>query len=182
MIATDSDPIITCNDADISTCIQSLADQIHSTIQKDTVLIGILDYGHIVAKRLAHHLLQDHKAQLPVGALDISLYDNSKLKDANYVSIQRSDIPFSISSKTVILVTDHLGQGHDIRGALATLYDFGNPTSILLATLIDTNECKLPIFAHFVGQRLSLPKNTSAQVFLSEIDGFNEVHQVPASY
>ena len=32
MIATDSDPIITCNDADA--CIQSLVDQIHSPFKR----------------------------------------------------------------------------------------------------------------------------------------------------
>jgi pyrimidine operon attenuation protein/uracil phosphoribosyltransferase len=64
---------------------------------------------------------------------------------------RRSQIPFSVDGREVILVDDVLHTGRTIRAALNELFDFGRPRAVRLAVLADRGGRELPVSADFLG-------------------------------
>ena len=89
--------------------------------------------------------------------------------------VRRTEIPFSIDDKRILLVDDVLYTGRTIRSALDALIDFGRPRSIQLIVLVDRGHRELPIKADYVGKNLPTSLKQSVQVRLQEIDGEDEV-------
>jgi pyrimidine operon attenuation protein/uracil phosphoribosyltransferase len=89
--------------------------------------------------------------------------------------VRRTEIPFSIDDKRILLVDDVLYTGRTIRSALDALIDFGRPRSIQLIVLVDRGHRELPIKADYVGKNLPTSIKQSVQVRLQEIDGDDEV-------
>jgi pyrimidine operon attenuation protein/uracil phosphoribosyltransferase len=89
--------------------------------------------------------------------------------------IEKTDIPFSLDDKKVVLVDDVLFTGRTIRAAMDALIDFGRPRLIQLAVLIDRGHRELPIRADFVGKNLPSSLWESVVVKLMEKDGTDEV-------
>ena len=87
----------------------------------------------------------------------------------------RTEIPFSIDDKRILLVDDVLYTGRTIRAALDALIEFGRPRSIQLVVLVDRGHRELPIKADYVGKNLPTSTRQSVQVRLQEIDGEDEV-------
>ena len=132
-------------------------------------LVGILTRGDLLAHRLASKIKQIEGTDVPLGALDISFYrDDSILNIAPVV--QGTDILFSLDGKTIVLVDDVLYTGRTIRAALDALMDFGRPSRIQLATLVDRGHRELPIRADFVGKNVPSASNESVRLFLKEVD------------
>jgi pyrimidine operon attenuation protein/uracil phosphoribosyltransferase len=77
-------------------------------------------------------------------------------------------IPFDVTGKTVVLVDDVLFSGRTTRAAMDALNDFGRPTRIQLAVLIDRGHRELPIKADFVGKNLPTAPNETVVVRLAE--------------
>ena len=58
-----------------------------------------------------------------------------------------SDIPFAVEDADIILVDDVLYTGRTIRAAMNEIFDYGRPSSIRLAALVDRGGRQLPICA-----------------------------------
>ena len=89
--------------------------------------------------------------------------------------VRRTEIPFSIDDKRILLVDDVLYTGRTIRAALDALIEFGRPRSIQLIVLVDRGHRELPIKADYVGKNLPTASSQSVQVHLTEVDGQDEV-------
>jgi pyrimidine operon attenuation protein / uracil phosphoribosyltransferase len=89
--------------------------------------------------------------------------------------LRRTEIPFSIDDRRILLVDDVLYTGRTIRAALDALIDFGRPRAIQLIVLIDRGHRELPIKADYVGKNIPTAPAESVQVRLLEIDGADEV-------
>jgi pyrimidine operon attenuation protein/uracil phosphoribosyltransferase len=89
--------------------------------------------------------------------------------------IRRTEIPFSIDDRLILLVDDVLYTGRTIRAALDALIDFGRPRAIQLVVLVDRGHRELPIRADYVGRNIPTSRQQSVQVRLREIDGRDEV-------
>ena len=89
--------------------------------------------------------------------------------------VRRTEIPFSIDNKRIVLVDDVLYTGRTIRAALDALIDFGRPRSLQLIVLVDRGHRELPIKADYVGKNLPTSTSQSVQVHMHEIDGCDEV-------
>ena len=89
--------------------------------------------------------------------------------------IRRTEIPFSIDNKRILLVDDVLYTGRTIRAALDALIEFGRPLAIQLIVLVDRGHRELPIKADYVGKNLPTSATQSVQVHLLETDGRDEV-------
>jgi len=89
--------------------------------------------------------------------------------------VRRTEIPFSIDDRKILLVDDVLYTGRTIRAALDALIDFGRPQAIQLVVLVDRGHRELPIKADYVGKNLPTSLKQSVQVHLQEIDGKDEV-------
>jgi pyrimidine operon attenuation protein/uracil phosphoribosyltransferase len=112
---------------------------------------------------------------IPSGILDITLYrDDLRLSDRKPM-LEKTDVPFSLDNKKVVLVDDVLFTGRTIRAAMDALIDFGRPKFIQLAVLIDRGHRELPIRADFVGKNLPSSLWESVVVKLTEKNGIDEV-------
>ena len=89
--------------------------------------------------------------------------------------VRKTEIPFSIDGRTIVLVDDVLYTGRTTRAALDALTDFGRPKSIQLVVLVDRGHRELPIKADYVGKNVPTSRQESVQVRLSELDGVDEV-------
>jgi pyrimidine operon attenuation protein / uracil phosphoribosyltransferase len=144
---------------------------------EELALVGIRTRGVPIAKRLAQALREITGHTVPTGALDITLYRDDLMRHAvgPQPLIRRTEIPFSIDDKRILLVDDVLYTGRTIRAALDALIDFGRPKAIRLVVLVDRGHRELPIKADHVGKNLPTSLSQSVQVRLTEIDGRDEV-------
>lgn len=133
-------------------------------------LIGIRTKGVYLARRLAEKILQLEGVKVPVGILDINLYrDDLTLLDHQPI-VKKTDIPFDITNKVLVLVDDVLFTGRTVRAALDALNDHGRPKTIQLAVLIDRGHRELPIRADYVGKQVSTKHNELIDLLLMETD------------
>lgn len=142
---------------------------------RDLAIVGIRSRGYFLAERIAASINQIDGIELPVGALDITLYRDDLSVVSEQPVIHKTEIDFDIEDKIVILVDDVLYTGRTIRCALDALIDFGRPRNIQLAVLIDRGHRELPIRADYVGKNLPTSKKELVQVRLREIDGEDSV-------
>ena len=121
--------------------------------------------------------VEGSEVDIPTGTLDITLYRDDLMRHAVAAQpvIRRTDIPFSIDDKRILLVDDVLYTGRTIRAALAALIEFGRPKAIQLVVLVDRGHRELPIKTDYVGKNLPTSLTQSVQVHLDEIDGRDEV-------
>jgi pyrimidine operon attenuation protein/uracil phosphoribosyltransferase len=140
-------------------------------------LVGIRTRGVPLARRVARTLREITGDEVPTGALDITLYRDDLMRHAvgPQPVVRRTEIPFSIDNRKIILVDDVLYTGRTIRAALDALIDFGRPKAIQLLCLVDRGHRELPIKADYVGKNLPTSLRESVQVKLQEIDGQDEV-------
>ena len=140
-------------------------------------LVGIRTRGVHIARRLARILKQISGDDVPTGALDITLYRDDLMRHpvGPQPVIRRTEIPFSIDNKKILLVDDVLYTGRTTRAALDALIDFGRPQLIQLIVLVDRGHRELPIKADYVGKNLPTNPDESVQVRLQETDGNDEV-------
>lgn len=143
----------------------------------DIRLVGIRTRGVPIARRIAAALKTITGADVPTGALDITLYRDD-LKRQQPV-VRSTEIPFGLEGRHVLLVDDVLYTGRTIRAALDALIDFGRPKSIQLVVLVDRGHRELPIRADYVGKNVPTAVTESVQVHLTEIDGRDEVEVQP---
>ena len=143
----------------------------------DIALVGVRTRGVPLARRLGRILKQITGDDVPTGALDITLYRDDLMRHAvgPQPVIRRTEIPFSIDNKKILLVDDVLYTGRTTRAALDALIDFGRPKAIQLIVLVDRGHRELPIKADYVGKNLPTNPEESVQVRLQETDGNDEV-------
>jgi pyrimidine operon attenuation protein/uracil phosphoribosyltransferase len=136
----------------------------------DIVLIGIRSGGAFLADGIAQQIRVIEGGDLPVGAVDITLYRDDCSGHLPHHPVGKTDIPFSLEAKKVILVDDVLYTGRTIRAAMDALMDFGRPQSIQLAVLIDRGHRELPIRADFVGRNVPTSQKENVQVVFDGSD------------
>lgn len=144
---------------------------------EELALVGIRTRGVTLARRLAQRLAEITGETVPTGTLDITLYRDDLMRSAvgPQPVIRRTEIPFSIDDRKILLVDDVLYTGRTIRAALDALIDFGRPKAIQLVVLVDRGHRELPIKADYVGKNLPTSLKESVQVRLHEADGVDEV-------
>jgi pyrimidine operon attenuation protein / uracil phosphoribosyltransferase len=143
---------------------------------EDLALVGVRSRGVPLARRLAHSLKQITGDDVPTGALDITLYRDDLMRHqvGPQPVVRKTEIPFSIDDRTIVLVDDVLYTGRTTRAALDALIDFGRPRAIQLVVLVDRGHRELPIKADYVGKNVPTSSQESVQVRLHELDGVNE--------
>ena len=139
------------------------------------VLLGIPTRGVALAQRLAACLAQVEGTQVPVGAIDATMYRDD-LRRQPVRGLERTDIPpRGVDGSTVVLVDDVLFSGRTVRAALDALSDVGRPRAVRLAVLVDRGHRELPIRADHVGKNLPTSLSERVRVLLTEYDGRDAV-------
>lgn len=142
---------------------------------KNLVLIGIWTGGVFLADRIAERVRVIDGTDIPRGDLDITLYRDDWTRIGHQPVVQKTQIPFSLDEKHVVLVDDVLFTGRTVRAAMDALIDFGRPDRIELAVLVDRGHRELPIQANYVGKYIETIHNMMINVYLKEHSGRDEV-------
>lgn len=161
----------------IDRCLTRIASEIleKNKGSVDLALVGIRTGGVFLAERLRKKISRIEGRDIPFGILDITLYRDDLSSTRRKPRLGKTDIPFSLDGKKVVLVDDVLFTGRTIRAAMDALIDFGRPKLIQLAVLIDRGHRELPIRADFVGKNLPSSLWQAVSVNLTEKDGKDEV-------
>jgi pyrimidine operon attenuation protein / uracil phosphoribosyltransferase len=152
------------------------------------VLIGIRTRGVPLAQRLASEIERTPLAQrlaseiertegvkVPVGLLDITLYRDDLTTVASSPVLKKTEIPFKVEGRAVILCDDVLFTGRTVRAAMDAILDFGRPRKILLAVLVDRGRRELPIEAQYIGKKIATSATEIVSVTFKETDGEDDV-------
>jgi pyrimidine operon attenuation protein/uracil phosphoribosyltransferase len=141
---------------------------------ENLALVGILRRGAPLADRLADLIERIEGARVPVGRLDIALYrdDYPERRPA----VGRTEMPFDITGKSVVLVDEVMFTGRTVRAAITALIDLGRPANIQLAVLLDRGHRELPIRADYVGKNLPTSRTEHVDCRLIELDGEDAVY------
>ena len=168
---------IILNEQQLRITIQRLANQLlenHLELE-NTVLIGIQPRGIYFSDRIVQQLSTlVAPASIHYGKLDITFYRDDVRTGLH--ELNKTDIPFSIENKNVILIDDVLWTGRTIRAALDALLDFGRPAKVELCVLIDRRFTRqLPIQADYVGRTIDTIITQKVKVYWKEKDDKDEV-------
>jgi pyrimidine operon attenuation protein/uracil phosphoribosyltransferase len=142
---------------------------------KELRIIGIRRRGIHLARRLVDKIQELAGIKPPLGTLDITLYRDDFRRRTDWPSVQKTEIPFSVEDKNVILVDDVLYTGRTTRAAIEAIMDYGRPASIQLAVLVDMGgHRELPIQADYMGIKVMTIRTQKVDVLLKELDGRDE--------
>ncbi|HWI14236.1 MAG TPA: bifunctional pyr operon transcriptional regulator/uracil phosphoribosyltransferase PyrR [Burkholderiales bacterium] len=145
---------------DAEQLLTALTDQMRAEVGPETGLIGIYTGGVWLAERL-HHALG---LKVPCGTLDVSFYRDDYEKIGLHRNVKRSQIPFDVEGRHLVLVDDVLYTGRTIRAAMNELFDYGRPASIRLAALVDRGGRELPVAAQYLGTTIMPPPGMSIEL------------------
>jgi pyrimidine operon attenuation protein/uracil phosphoribosyltransferase len=142
------------------------------------LILGIPTRGAWLAERIANSIQKsypDFDAAGNLGRLDVTLFRDD-LASKPDKPITQTTIPVSgVNGKTVVLVDDVLFSGRTVRAAMDALNEFGRPSAVRLAVLVDRGHRELPIRADYVGKNLPTSLEERIQVRLNETDTENSV-------
>lgn len=141
----------------------------------DLVVIGIQRRGVQLSDRLAALIGEREGVPVPRGALDITLYRDDLQTIGPRPVVGKTELPWTLDGRRVVIVDDVLYTGRTVRAALDELADFGRPARIALAVLVDRGGRELPIHADVVGKRLDLAPDLRVDVLVEELDGEDAV-------
>ena len=140
----------------------------------DLVLVGVRRGGDYLARCLQIRIREIEGVEVPMGSIDITMYRDD-LGSRGRLPVGKTDIPFSLDDKHIVLVDDVLFTGRTIRAAMDALIDLGRPRSIQLAVLIDRGHRELPIRADFVGRNVPTARHEKILVQFNEQKAPEEV-------
>ncbi len=141
----------------------------------DLVLVGIRTGGVYLSERIRKKIEEIENTKVPSGIIDITLYRDDFSMGLPQPVVGKTDIPFSLRDRKVILVDDVLYTGRTVRAAMDALIDFGRPTFIRLAVLIDRGLRELPIQADYVGKKILTSPREEVAVLFREAGGPDSV-------
>ncbi len=145
---------------DANQLLERLATAIRADLRPDTCLVGIHTGGVWVARHL-HRMLG---LTTPLGSVHVAFYRDDYKKKGLAAGVQPSDLTFEVEDSHIVLVDDVLYTGRTIRAAMNEIFDFGRPTSIRLAALVDRGGRQLPICPQYVGATLDVPREKLVQL------------------
>ena len=130
-----------------------LAAELRPAVKPSTAMIGLYTGGVWLAQRL-HAALGIAE---PLGTMDIAFYRDDYHQQGLARDPKRTQIPFSVEGRDLLLVDDVLYTGRTVRAAMNELFDYGRPASISLVVLADRGGRELPICAQYCGSKVEVP-------------------------
>lgn len=152
-----------------------IAKEIVANGTENVALVGIRTRGVPLAEWLALKVGVVQNKPIEVGSLDINLYRDDLSEVDEQPVVKKTQLPFSITGKGIILVDDVLYTGRTVRAAMDALIDYGRPRFIKLAVMVDRGWRELPIQPDYVGKSIKTKSSENVKVMLKEIDGENRV-------
>jgi pyrimidine operon attenuation protein/uracil phosphoribosyltransferase len=177
-MATDLTPKTTILDAEqMARMIRRMAGEISERNRgvADLMLVGIRTRGVPLAEAIAAEIERMERHEVPLGALDITLYRDDLSTVGPQPVVKGTHLPGPIDGRVMVLCDDVLYTGRTVRAALDHLVDYGRPRSVQLAVLIDRGHRELPIQADFVGKTVPTAQDEVIEVCFQQTDGTEQV-------
>ena len=138
-------------------------------------LVGIVTRGAVLAEMLAEQDPRDRGRRGAASGRSTSASTETTSPSGSHPEVHRTDIPFDVEGKDIILVDDVLFTGRTIRSAMDAIMDYGRPCSIQLAVLVDRGHRELPIRADYVGKNVPSSRRERVKVYFEPTDGRDAV-------
>lgn len=100
----------------------------------------------------------------PLGELNISFYRDDFSTIGLHPVVGPSQVPVSVDGRHIVLVDDVLSTGRTVRAAMNEIFDFGRPSRITLATLVQRTGHELPIRADVIGHCIDIPDDQTVSL------------------
>ena len=156
----------------------------HEIVEKNAdrriALVGIHRRGAHLAQRMHALTSELSESAVPLGDLDISFYRDDLLIRPSHPIVHATHLDFSVADRTVVIVDDVLYTGRTVRAAIDAIFDYGRPSRVQLAVLVDRGHRELPIRPDYVGKNLPTSHDQRVNVRVEEVDGYDEVAIGPA--
>ncbi len=135
------------------------------------LLVGIRRRGEPIAHRIQSNIEKIEGVNVPSGSIDIRFYRDDLTALADSPQVRRTELPFDVTDRDVVLVDDVLYTGRTARAAIEAVFSCGRPRSIQFAVLVDRGHRELPIRADYVGKNIPTSRSELVEVRLPEYDG-----------
>ena len=148
------------DEAALNRALMRIAHEIaeHNRGAENVLLVGVRRRGEPIARR-------------PCGSIDIAWYRDDLSRVTELPALRRTELPFDVNDRDVVLVDDVIYTGRTARAAIEALFTCGRPRSIQLAVLVDRGHRELPIRPDYVGKNLPTSRTELVEVRLPEYDG-----------
>jgi pyrimidine operon attenuation protein/uracil phosphoribosyltransferase len=168
LVVSQSKIVEILSEDELRRTINRLASQIveASGDLSNVVLLGVYTRGVPLSVAIAKQIHTLEGVLVPSGALDITFYRDD-LDKIGLRTPSKTEIPFDLNGKTIVLVDDVIYSGRTIGAALSAIHDYGRPKVVRLLALIDRGHRELPIHPDYVGRTLPTSKDEQVKVFLS---------------
>ena len=123
-------------------------------------LVGITSGGAWLAQRLQQDLGLPGRA----GVISSAMHRDDFAQRGLAASAAQTELPFEVDGADIVLLDDVLYTGRTIRAVINELFDYGRPSSVQLAVLVDRGGRELPMQADFAAVRLTLPASQSFEL------------------
>jgi pyrimidine operon attenuation protein/uracil phosphoribosyltransferase len=118
-----------------------------------TQLVGIWTGGAWLAQRLH----QDLGLPARAGVVSSRMHRDDFSERGLAAGAHATDLPFEVDGADILLLDDVLATGRTIRAVLNELYDYGRPSRVRLAVLVDRGGRELPVAAALAAAQVMLP-------------------------
>jgi pyrimidine operon attenuation protein/uracil phosphoribosyltransferase len=145
---------------------------------ENLAIVGIQRRGVQLAEKVAAEIERSEGRMPAKGMMDITLYRDDLKAIGEQAVVGRTEMPFKVEGRTIVLVDDVLYTGRTIRAALNEIMDFGRPRRVMLAVLVDRGHREIPIRPDFVGKNVPTSQSQQVKVKVEELDGVREVELV----
>jgi pyrimidine operon attenuation protein/uracil phosphoribosyltransferase len=157
----------------------------HEIVEKNPdgriALVGIHRRGAVLARRLQTLTGELLEPSVPLGDLDISFYRDDYAIRPSAPVVHATHLEFPVDGRTIVIVDDVLYTGRTVRAAIDATFDYGRPSRVQLAVLVDRGHRELPIRPDYVGKNFPTSQDQRVNVCVEEIDGVDEVTIGPAA-
>lgn len=155
------------SDLSVDPLLESLGKGLQPYLSLEPLMIGIHTGGVWIGESLHDSLGLTE----PLGTLDISFYRDDFTRIGVHPQVKASNLPVDVNNRHVILIDDVLQTGRTTRAAMNIIFDYGRPSSIVLAVLVERDGRELPIQPDVVGKSLRL--SASQHIKLSGPDSLS---------
>ena len=156
----------------------------HEIVEKNpdgnVAIVGIQRRGAHLAQRLHALTSELLEPAVPLGFVDISFYRDDLAIRPSAPIVHATQLDFPVERRTTVIVDDVLYTGRTVRAAVDEVFDYGRPSRVQLAVLVDRGHRELPIRPDYVGKNLPTSQDQRVNVHVKEIDGADEVTIGPA--
>ena len=137
----------------------------------NVVLVGIRRRGEPIAQIIRRNIEKIEGVDPSCGSIDIGFYRDDLSTLADTPLVRRTELPFDVTDRDVVLVDDVLYTGRTARAAIEAVFSCGRPKTIQFAVLVDRGHRELPIRADYVGKNIPTSRSELGEVRLPDYDG-----------